>query len=771
MSSRVRNLLQAPLCPLFVAFLIPSCQDDAGKETSQNEEAKSAEPTVESLAAERDRLDASVFADETAAQEHEQVFVDLWDQLRKEEPFAVLKRFPFDELSIGSPTPTPQASDWGVDGIRPAILGEPFKPMSSAEFGEMLDRFQTQGWRVAQTEWHHSYFRPAKGDKPAGSTVSFAIHAYFKDKTRPLVIRGKLEVEWKAGEKPVPARIVTKDVEMVARRGTPMFSTALVVDPKESGSRRYPRTSPVIVHDLNGDGLSEIIAAGSNQVLWNRGGFKFEQRDFLAEPIIPPAEGGILADFTGDGLVDYIGGNATTGALLLYEGGEGGTFLAAPKVCFEQKLVNLHALTAGDIDKDGDLDLFLGQWKRPYAEGAMPTPYYDANDGNPDFLLMNEGGGRFVDGTDKAGLAPLRNRRTFSCSFVDLDQDADLDLVVVADFSGLDLYHNDGQGNFINVTAEKVDERHSFGMSHTFGDWNGDGLLDLYMVGMSSTTARRLDDLGLGRKGYEKYSAMRAPMTFGNRVLNGDGQGGLKQSPLAASAARTGWAWGCTSTDFDLDGDEDLYVANGHLSGESAKDYCTRFWCHDLYTGTSKPDPLLNDFFSKELGLKLGRQMSWNGFEKNVLYLNQPEVGFYNAGFLLGVGFEFDSRGVLSEDLDADGRPDLLVVEYSTKTMSQRLHVLRNQYESSNHWIGLRLSNPPKGEFLHGAVVEARSGDRIWVETVVTGDSFTSQHSATAHFGLGTIDRVESLTIRWPSGRKMVLENPEVDRYHVIPSP
>ena len=108
-------------------------------------------------------------------------------------------------------------------------------------------------------------------------------------------------------------------------------------------------------------------------------------------------------------------------------------------------------------------------------------------------------------------------------------------------------------------------------MSHTFGDYDGDGRVDLYMVGMSSTTARRLDALGLARKGFDEYTSMRAPMSYGNRLYVSRGDR-LEQPAFAATAARTGWSWGCTSADFDLDGDTDLYISNGHWRGTRAKD-------------------------------------------------------------------------------------------------------------------------------------------------------------------------------------------------------
>jgi hypothetical protein len=80
-----------------------------------------------------------------------------------------------------------------------------------------------------------------------------------------------------------------------------------------------------------------------------------------------------------------------------------------------------------------------------------------------------------VDITNSSGLSGKSNRRTFSASLIDLDFDQDLDLIVVADFSGLDLYLNDGKGHFSDITEQLGKKRHAFGMSHTFGDWNSDG--------------------------------------------------------------------------------------------------------------------------------------------------------------------------------------------------------------------------------------------------------------------------------------------------------
>ncbi|MFP6855429.1 MAG: VCBS repeat-containing protein, partial [Opitutales bacterium] len=189
--------------------------------------------------------------------------------------------------------------------------------------------------------------------------------------------------------------------------------------------------------------------------------------------------------------------------LMIFEGDANGQFAKQGRICFEEQLNHPQVLTTGDLDGDGDLDLFLGQYRAPYQDGSMPTPFHDANDGHPDFLLLNNGSGQFFDATSSSGLSHNRSRRTYAASFVDLDDDEDLDLVVTADFAGMDLYRNDGEGNFVNLTKKWAPHRHGFGMSHVFGDINGDGRQDLYFVGMSSTTARRLDRLGIVRDDFE----------------------------------------------------------------------------------------------------------------------------------------------------------------------------------------------------------------------------------------------------------------------------
>lgn len=726
--------------------------------------------SVKDVLTQRGQLDATLFANEVQAQEYEQAFVRLWDDLRADDPYRVLAGFPFETLIVPK-LGGGERKDWGAGEIR-SYRPKDTETLDHAQYETRLRTLSRQ-LRIVQTEWHHSKFEPASDGKPARSIVSAELHVAHARGQLRFVVRSKLTVEWSDKRDryghPVPRSIDATETELFEKRGKPMFEHLMTVDPSKIPPADRAPGIFLLLYDLNGDGLTEIILAGPNLVYWNRGGGQFDQAEFLADGSYWLAAAGILADFDGDRRTDFLAIPVYDGLLRLYKGDGLGRFPSIPRKVFDQRVVHAQVLSAGDVDSDGDLDLFVGQWKPPYFQGAMPTPFYDALDGPPDYLLENDGKGNFKDITERALLSAKRHRRTYSSSLVDLDDDGDLDLMAVCDFAGLDLYRNDGGGYFSDVTDRWVDERHAFGMAHTLGDFDGDGQLDFYMIGMSSTTARRLEQLGLHRPDFEDYAKHRMPMAFGNRMyLARGGRFVAPKHPL--QVARTGWSWGCTSTDFDNDGDADIYVANGHISGKSSKDYCTRYWCHDIYAGSSENDVVLDQFFKEESKSELG-EISWNGYEHNVLYLNDGNQGFLNASFLLGAAFEYDARAVASEDLDGDGRRDLLVVEHNVQKARDYLHVYLNRSETSGSWIGVRLAQGRRGPALMGTKVLARSGTRNWIYRVVSGDSNNAQHAPTVHFGLGQVAQIDEIEIRWPDGQVTRLKQPQLGIYHTVESP
>ena len=114
--------------------------------------------------------------------------------------------------------------------------------------------------------------------------------------------------------------------------------------------------------------------------------------------------------------------------------------------------------------------------------------------------------------------------------------------MTVNDFSGVDAYRNDGTGNFENLPGGLVDERANFGMGHFVADLNNDSAMDFYVTGMSSTTARRLESLGLGRDDFPDIQKLRMKMGYGSRLYCGDGNGDYRQAAAVDQIARTGWS-------------------------------------------------------------------------------------------------------------------------------------------------------------------------------------------------------------------------------------
>src|SRR5262249_5856326 len=136
---------------------------------------------------------------------------------------------------------------------------------------------------------------------------------------------------------------------------------------------------------------------------------------YQSEPLCRyPAEAitsAVIADFDGDGVADFLCANSK--GLWLFKGIAQGTFDDPGPLVWpaSSPLKNTMVLTCGDIDRDGYLDLFLGQYKVPTLGQILRPYYYDANDGYPSYLLLNDGHGNFTDVTEAAGLGTKRWRR------------------------------------------------------------------------------------------------------------------------------------------------------------------------------------------------------------------------------------------------------------------------------------------------------------------------------------------------------------------------
>lgn len=722
------------------------------------------------LEARERHVDETVWAKEMLAQRCGAVFEAFWDALNAAtNKLGPAADFPVGEIVLGR-WPTAQAMPHGIEVRESAGAGP---TLSAADWRRRVEAFAAVGWQLEQTEFRHNAFDTDAAGRPKKSRFSFSAHLVNHHLPERAIVVGDLIVDWEptrnTNRPATVKRLDASRLTLKTRRGKPPFQ--LVQTEEIEPPERFDPIDPLILYDLDGDGLSEILLPAENLVYRRRDNGRYQAEPLVAEAprLIFAAQ---VADFDGDGAADLL--LATAEGLLLFPGSPKGAFDLPGRTVWRASmpLKNVMALTCGDLDHDGDLDVFLGQYKVPTLGAILRPHYYDANDGFPAYLLLNDGHGNFTDATAAAGLEPLRRRRTYSASLVDLDADGDLDLLVVSDFAGTDLYRNDGHGRFDNATRDWVAEPHAFGMAHTFADFNADGRLDFLMLGMNSPTVDRLEHLGLQRREATDDPAMRRAMTFGNRLYLARAGGCFEQTALNDSIARSGWSWGPAAADFDNDGWPDVYIANGQETKQTVHDFESEFWLHDIYIDESVDDVTASAYFLNKFTHTRGAGWSYGGYEKNRFYLNRAGRSFLEIGHLMGLALEEDSRNAVAYDLDGDGRPDLLVTTYEVwPAVKQTLRIYRNTLADAGNWIGFRFREEGGGWSPVGVRVEIQYGDRQAVQQIATGEGFRSQAANTVHFGLGEVARVDRVTIRWPGGQTLTLREPALNRYHAIKAP
>ncbi|MBL8223186.1 MAG: VCBS repeat-containing protein [Bryobacterales bacterium] len=236
----------------------------------------------------------------------------------------------------------------------------------------------------------------------------------------------------------------------------------------------------------------------------------------------------------------------------------------------------LTSAALADMDRDRDLDLYVCAYDfwTPGVNYAAPTPYYDATNGPPNFLYRNRGDGTFEDVTAASGMNENNNRFSFAAAWADYDRDGFPDLYVANDFGRNNLYRNNGDGTFRDVAAKAGVEDLGAGMSASWGDYDGDGWLDLYVSNMWSSAGQRLtfNPAFESVAGDADTRAAFQRQARGNSLYRNNHDGTFTDVTLTAGVEFGRWAWASSLFDYDNDGRLDIFVTNGYITGPDTHD-------------------------------------------------------------------------------------------------------------------------------------------------------------------------------------------------------
>ena len=461
---------------------------------------------------------------------------------------------------------------------------------------------------------------------------------------------------------------------------------------------------------------------GGVRLYRNRGTGRFEdvtQAAGISNPYW--GTGANAADYDNDGDVDVL--ITTIGIDLLYRNNGDGTFSEVGQKAGLSRQIGWHTGSAfGDYDEDGNLDLFIASYLDLSAlqlEGPAPACNYLGLDSfcgplglkaGADFLYRNNGDGTFTDVTERSGLAASTARYGFSAVFGDLNQDGRVDLFVANDSAPNFLFLNQGDGTFEENAltmglAYNAHGKTQADMGVAIGDYDGDGSVDLLTTTFSED--------------YFPLFAQRAPGVFEDVSFEA-GLGSVTEPYVG---------WACGFSDLDNDGDQDLWLANGHVYPTIERLGSSTYF-----------QPLA--LFENRRGRLLRRENAISGTLPN------------------------SHRGGITGDFNNDGRVDLLVISIQGSPL-----LLENRTAADHSWIGLALLDEQNNLEGIGARVEIEFCGHVRAATVRAGGSYLSRSDPRVHFGLGECRRVERVTIRWPGRQAQTIVNPPIDRWIEVRGP
>ena len=512
----------------------------------------------------------------------------------------------------------------------------------------------------------------------------------------------------------------------------------------------------VSVGDIDSDGLDDLYvcqpAGLPNRLFRNRGDGTFEDiTESAGVGVLENTACALLIDINNDGLQDLIVVR-TNGPLLFLNQGNGKfrqkpeafRFATPPQGTFT-------GAAAADYDRDGWLDIYFCLYA--YYQGTdqykYPLPYYDANNGPPNFLMRNNRDGTFSDVTQQSGLNQNNTRYSFCCGWNDYNGDGWPDLYVVNDFGRKSLYRNNGDGTFVDVATEMGVEDIGAGMSVCWLDFDNDGVEDLYVANMWTAAGVRVSTQDIFQKNApEGARALYQKHAMGNSLFRNTGKG-MEDMTGHAGVGMGRWSWSSDAWDFDHDGFPDLYIVNGMVSGPSRHDLNSFFWRQVVANSPNEAKPAHEyEQAWNAINELIRSDGTWSGYEHNVFYVNHADGTFSDVSGALGLDFLEDGRSFALADFDRDGRQEFIVKNRN----APGLRLIKNVAGNLPPSISFRLRGAKSNRDAIGAVLTIEAAGQRQVRSVQAGSGFLSQHSKEIFFGLGPAKGPVRATIRWPNG-------------------
>ena len=520
--------------------------------------------------------------------------------------------------------------------------------------------------------------------------------------------------------------------------------------------------------DYDADGWDDIYvcqpAGLPNRLYRNRGDGTFED---VTQPagvdVLDATPCALFADFENKGLEDLLV-VCEAGPLLFLNQGNGKFKLKRDAFQFANPAEGTftHAAVA-DYDHDGRLDVYfcLYNYYLGLEQYHYPVPYFDARNGPPNFLFHNQGNAEFQDRTQAAGLNVDNDRYSFACAWGDANGNGLPDLYVANDFGRNNLYRNNGDGTFASVATEAGVEDPGAGMSACWLDFDGNGKQDLYAGNMWSAAGMRVaDQKAFHAQDPEPVRALYQRHARGNSLYRNRGDGHFENVSRNAGVEIGRWAWSSDSWDFDHDGFPDLLIANGYVSGTESPDLGSFFWRQLVAASprNSSPSPGYERAWNA-INELIRSDHTWNGYERNVAYINNRDGTFSDISGMSGLDFRDDGRAFALADLDHDGRLEVVLKNRTTP----QLRLMRNVSDEIGSSISFRLQGTKSNRDAIGTAVTLEAGGRRQTKYLQAGSGFLSQHHKGLLFGIGDCKGPVSATVRWPSGSTQRFENLPVE--------